>query len=601
MGSHEGVRWISQVAGALAGMGMIGMTALASAAASLAPAAPSARVRSLVQAMTIEQKAGQILHVGFPGMEVGPEVTELVRRHYVGGVILFARNVHDPAQVARLTNALQEMAARSGAGIPLLVSVDQEGGVVARLVTGATVFPGNMALGATGSEQLAYEAGLWTGRELRAVGIHQNYAPVVDVNNNPSNPVIGVRSFGEDPAAVSRLGAAMVRGLQAAGVLATAKHFPGHGDTEMDSHIDLPTVPHPMDRLERVELAPFRAAIQAGVASVMTAHITFPAVEPAPGLPATLSRRVLTDLLREEMGFRGLVVTDAIEMGAIVKHWGIGQAAVRAVQAGADAVLVAWPADWTAAIQVARALVEAARSGEIPTARLDEAVARILAAKEQLGLLDGPSQVDVAKVQERVGTDPAFEKAMEIARRSITLLDDPSGLVPFGPGVRRVLVLVPKAGASTGVENPGARYETGLGAALAAVGGYEVIERVVATSPRMEDVQALESALQSVDAVVVATYRAWEGRYSGQADLVRAAWTKRGDRPVAVVALREPYDLGRMPKGPALLATYGTAPASLLAAAEAIAGRLSPQGTLPVTIPGRWEAGHRWQPTGTAK
>lgn len=560
--------------------------------ASLAPAAPSPRVAAMVQSMTLEQKVGQILHVGFPGLEPGPEIAELVRRHHVGGVILFARNISDPVQVARLTNALQEMATRSGARVPLLVSVDQEGGLVARLTRGATVFPGNMALGATQSEALAYEAGLWTARELRAVGIHQNYAPVVDVNNNPDNPVIGVRSFGESPEMAAALGAAMIRGLQDGGVAATAKHFPGHGDTAVDSHIDLPTVDHPLDRLQRVELLPFRAAIDAGVAAIMTAHVTFPAVEPTPGLPATLSSRVLTDLLRRQMGFRGLVVTDAMEMGAIVNHFGIEQAAVRAVQAGADVVLVAWPKEWTAAVKVAQRLVEAARSGEIPAARLDEAVARVLALKEQLGLLDGDPKVDVSQVPQRVGSQEAYARALEIARRSITLVADPLGLLPLRPG-SRLLVLSPRVTGLTGVENQGG-YASGLGAALAEA-GFRVDEQTYALSPQFADVQRLLAALDQADAVVIGTYRAWERRYSGQVDLVRAVWSRRAGRPVAVLALREPYDLGRMPDGPALVATYGTAPVSLRAAAEALAGRFTPEGRLPVTIPNRWPAGHRWR------
>lgn len=565
---------------------------VARGSAGLAPAAPSLRVMARVQSMSVEQKVGQILHVGFPGLEPGPEVAELVRRHNVGGVTLFARNISDPVQVARLTNALQDMAIRSGARVPLLVSVDQEGGLVARLTRGATVFPGNMALGATQSEALAYQAGLWTARELRAVGIHQNYAPVVDVNNNPDNPVIGVRSFGESPQLVAALGVAMIRGLQDGGVAATAKHFPGHGDTAVDSHIDLPTVDHPLSRLQQVELLPFRAAIDAGAAAIMTAHVTFPAIEPTPGLPATLSSRVLTDLLRREMGFRGLVVTDAMEMGAIVNHFGIEQAAVRAVQAGADAVLVAWPKEWTTAARVAQRLAEAARAGEIPAARLDEAVARVLALKEQLGLLDQDPRVDVSQVPQRVGSPEAYAQALEVARRSITVVADPAGMLPLRRG-SRVLVVTPRVTGLTGVETPGAQG-TELGAALAGA-GFRVDERTYSLSPQSSELQGILAALDGAEAVVVGTYRAWERRYSGQVDLVRAIWSRRGARPVVVLALREPYDLGHMPDGPALVATYGTAPVSLRAAAEALAGQFAPEGRLPVTIPNRWPAGHRWK------
>ncbi len=592
------------VVAALAGVGLaagvlsFALGRLAPAVNEPATAGPAAgtspsRIREWVASMTIEQKVGQILHVGFPGVEPGPEVEELIRRHHVGGVILFARNVVDPVQVARLTNALQGMARSSGARVPLLVSVDQEGGLVARLTRGATVFPGNMALGAADSETLAYQAGLWTARELRAVGIHQNYAPVLDVNNNPVNPVIGVRSFGESPQRVAALGVATIRGLQDGGVLATAKHFPGHGDTAVDSHIDLPTVAHPMERLRQVELLPFEAAIEAGVASIMTAHVTFPAVDPTPGLPATLSSRVLTGLLREAMGFQGLVVTDALEMGAIVKRFGIEEAAVQAVRAGADAVLVAWPQDWATAVRVARRLVEAARSGEIPAARLEEAVSRVMAAKARVGLLDGDPRVDVAAVARRVGSPEARSAALEAARRSITRVADPNGFVPLGQG-QRVLVIVPRIQDLTGVEERGL-HATGLGAALAEV-GFDVEERTYPLAVQATEAERLLQDPARWDAVLVGTYRAWEPRYAGQVHLVRRAWEFNLGRPTVVVALREPYDLGEMPDGPALLAAYGTTAVSLRALAEVLAGRTPADGRLPVGVPGRWPAGYRWQP-----
>src|SRR5690606_667232 len=256
----------------------------------------------------------------------------------VGGVILFARNIRDPVQVANLTRSLQQLAQSSGARIPLFIATDQEGGIVARLRSPAAVMPGAMALGAASSPELAYEAGRSTARQLLAVGINMNFAPVVDVNNNPANPVIGVRSFGEDPELVAELGAAFIRGQQEEGVISTAKHFPGHGDTDTDSHIALPRADHPRVRLDQVELVPFRAAIAAGVDAIMTAHVTFPSIDPTPGLPATLSHRVLTGLLREELGHEGLIVTDAMEMQAITANFGIAEAAVRAVEAVGDMV-----------------------------------------------------------------------------------------------------------------------------------------------------------------------------------------------------------------------------------------------------------------------
>ena len=323
------------------------------------------------------------------------------------------------------------MATSQGAGIPLFISVDQEGGYVARLPR-ATSFPGNMGLGAAGDPALTRKVGEVTARELRACGINMNFAPVVDVNSNPSNPVIGVRSFGESADSVAELGVAMVEGLQNEGVCATIKHFPGHGDTSLDSHIALPTVPHDKARLKTVELKPFQAAIDAGVDVVMTAHVTFPAFEPKPGLPATLSRRVLTGLLREDMGFTGLIVTDAMEMGAIVKNFGLEEAAVMAVNAGADIVLVGWPQDWRDAVRVVDALNKAVAEGEIPMSRIDESVQRVLEVKERRRILSAPL-VDEKKAKVSVSTEDSRKFALEAARKSICVVRDEKGFIPSMP------------------------------------------------------------------------------------------------------------------------------------------------------------------------
>jgi beta-N-acetylhexosaminidase len=268
---------------------------------------------------------GQMFMVDFTGLEPIANVERLIAEEGVGGVILFDKNISAPRQVASLTNALQE-SARGAGRPPLLIGVDQEGGPVARLRMGATHFPSAMAFGAARSEALAASAAGITARELRALGLHMNMAPVLDVNNNPANPVIGVRSYGEDPALVARLGTAAIRAMQASGVLATAKHFPGHGDTSQDSHVTLPVVPHAQARLDAVELLPFRAAIRIGVAAVMTAHVVFKALDP--DRPATLSPAVL-GFLRSDLGFAGLIVTDSMGMRAITDRFPPGEAAVQ--------------------------------------------------------------------------------------------------------------------------------------------------------------------------------------------------------------------------------------------------------------------------------
>src|SRR3989454_3374180 len=258
--------------------------------------------------MTLEEQVGQVLMVGFWGDTPSQEIIALIQRHHIGNIILFSRNARDAQQVLELTQCLQRSAKEAGQPYPLLIAIDQENGIVQRLGEAVTVFPGNMPLGAIGSEQTAYEVALATGREMKALGINMNLAPVVDVNNNPANPVIGVRSFGEEPRHVARLGAAMVKGYHAAGILCSLKHFPGHGDTAIDSHLALPTIPHTLERLETVELVPFRGGLAVGAESVMIAHVSLPALAGYAALPATLSSAIVQGLLRERLGFNGVIL-----------------------------------------------------------------------------------------------------------------------------------------------------------------------------------------------------------------------------------------------------------------------------------------------------
>jgi beta-N-acetylhexosaminidase len=350
--------------------------------------------------MSLDHEIASLLIVGFHGKSPSPEVKELLARG-VHGVILFSRNIEDAVQVAELVAELKRLAGR-----PLLVAIDQEGGRVARLRApqGFTELPPMRALGDAGDEALAGEVGALLGRELRAVGIDQDYAPVVDVDTNPANPVIGDRAFSRDPDAVGRLGAALARGLQAEGVAACAKHFPGHGDTSQDSHKDLPHLPHDLARLRRVELPPFRALARAGVAAVMTAHVVFDALDPR--RPATLSPQVMS-LLRDEAGFQGCAVSDDLEMKAVAEHFPLEEAAPGAVAAGVDALLVCHRADVQhRAVDLVRAAVE---DGRIPRARLAEARARVA------GLLRfaGPAP-DPARVRERLRTSAHLALAARI-------------------------------------------------------------------------------------------------------------------------------------------------------------------------------------------
>lgn len=325
------------------------------------------------------RRVGQRFMIGFDGQEASPDARRLIRDFQVGGVVLFARNVDRPEQVAELVRELQGIARDAGHGLPLLVAVDQEGGRVARLREPWTLWPPLRALGQAGSEEHARRMGAALAEELKACGIRYDFAPVVDVDTNPRNPVIGDRSFGDDPERVGRLGAAMIRGLQEGGVAACAKHFPGHGDTDVDSHLDLPAVDHSPARLQDVELRPFRLAIAAGVASIMTAHVLVRELDER--LPATLSPRILGELLRGEMRYDGVIVSDDLEMKAVAKHWQPGAAAVLAAQAGCD--LLPLCAGHDAQVEAIEGLLRALEAEQVGYAEMDDACARVRRLKER--------------------------------------------------------------------------------------------------------------------------------------------------------------------------------------------------------------------------
>jgi beta-N-acetylhexosaminidase len=354
------------------------------------------------------------LMIGFDGLEPSAEVRSLLRDHAVGGLILFKRNVGDPVQVAELVRELQEIAHLSGQDLPLLIGVDQEGGRVARLRGIWAEWPPMRVVGRCGSEGLAERLGQALAEQVAPCGIRLDFAPVVDVDSNPRNPVIGDRSFGDEPALVARLAGAFIRGMQSAGVAASAKHFPGHGDTDTDSHLDLPCVDHARARLDEVELPPFEAAIAADVATIMTAHVLVREIDDA--RPATLSPRLVRDLLRRELGFGGVVVSDDVEMKAIASRWPPGRAAVLALQAGCDLILVCESPD--AQAEAHEALVRATEAGEITLKDLEDAAVRVRRLKERF-VLPNP------------GADPKAALAAAEERAHRVLVDE---IVELGGG-----------------------------------------------------------------------------------------------------------------------------------------------------------------------
>jgi beta-N-acetylhexosaminidase len=496
--------------------------------------------------LTLEQKIGQMLWFGWQAptpeeaLTVSAHARALLEELQVGGVILMGRNVRDARQAAGLTTALQQGSAR-----PLFVGIDQEGGAVVRMPLPGLTFPGNMALGALGDTATTTDVCAAIGQQLSAMGFNVDFAPVLDVNNNPANPIIGVRSFGEDPARVAELGVAALRGFEQARVIACGKHFPGHGDTEVDSHLDLPIQSAPRQRLDAVELAPFRAAVAAGAPMVMSAHIRFTALDDR--WPATLSRAVLTDLLRNEMGFPGVIVTDCLEMDGIARHFGIEEAALAAVEAGADCLLACHTLDTQRRIH--RALLEAVRGGRISEVRIEASVERILRLKSEYGLEQRRASDPEAAAQ-TVGAASFRALERDMARAAITVVRDdhrwlplPAGPVVVGGAVRLIGPLTV------------ALREAGLDARESGPAGPDEGTLVLAVLPG-----------SPADA-------------PGQAQ----RWLDGGGR-VIVAALREPYPLAAYRDFPCQVATYGHQECSLSALADVLAGRAQGRGQLPVTL-----------------
>ncbi|MEU2726510.1 glycoside hydrolase family 3 protein [Streptomyces griseoviridis] len=569
------------------------LTTTMGAAASLAVTgtarADERGLRSLLGRMTLPEKVGQLFVMRVYGhsatapdqadidanlSEIGVrDAAELIAEYHVGGIIYFtwAHNTRDPRQIAALSNGIQRASLSRPRGLPVLISTDQEHGAVARVGAPATLLPGAMAVGAGGSRADARTLGRVSGRELRALGIRQDYAPVADVNVNPANPVIGVRSFGSDPDAVAALVAAEVAGYQRSAVAATAKHFPGHGDTAVDSHFGFPVITHSRALWSTLDAVPFRAAIRAGVDSIMTGHLMVPALDGS-GDPATLSHPIVTGVLRGELGYDGLVVTDSLGMEGVRTKYGDDRVPVLALKAGVDQLLnppsleIAW-----------NAVLKAVEDGELTEARIDASVLRVLRLKSRLGLFDEP-YVAEDEVDLFVGTRAHRATADRIAERTTTLLANEGGVLPLSPRThRRLLVAGPDPASPSGTTGPPTSV---LAAALTRL-GFTATARPTGTTPSAADIAAAVAAARDVDAIVVGTYNLTAG--STQKTLVERL-TATG-KPVVAVAIRNPYDLAHLPGVPAVLATYSWTDVELRAAARVIAGLARPRGRLPVPVP----------------
>ncbi|MEK5060841.1 beta-glucosidase [Paenibacillus sp. FSL H7-0326] len=551
----------------------------------------NSNVEALLARLSLREKIGQLLLCGLPGPELTEPLAKFIKAHPVGGIIYFARNVESPGQVAQLTHQLQTTA-REASQLPLLISIDQEGGMVARIADGITLFPGNMAIAAAGASDDAYEAALASGKELSALGINLNFAPVLDVNNNPLNPVIGVRSFGESAQMVAEYGAQAVRGYQDAGVSACAKHFPGHGDTAADSHLDLPMVPHDLERMKGLELTPFVKAIEEGVDFIMSAHIYFPALE-AEKKPATLSSSVLTGLLRDQLGYEGMIMTDCMEMHAIADTYGTVEASVMALEAGADLVLISHTHELlTGAYQ---AIEQAVLSGRLTEERIDESVRRLLSLKIRRGIMmeDGsfPEEVQAAPVIDAnglpagVGLAEHGDIARRISERSVTLVRDDAGMLPLSG--KKVLAVTVASSAMT-IADEKIKDQLSLGAALIEQ-GIHVEDLSIAAAEVAEQSESVITAAASpdIEQIVIATYNAHF--YSEQAELVKQL--QATGKPLAVVATRNPYDLMAFPDIKVYIAAYESRPIAMRSVASALLGLIPFMGKLPVTLSDELTAG----------
>jgi len=536
-------------------------------------------VANTLKGLSLRDKIAQLIYIRTQGKFINrqdPEFVALAKQvteAKIGGVVLFAGNVYESAE---LLNDLQSMSK-----LPLLVAADFERGASFRIAE-TTSFPWTMAIGATGSEEFAFQEGEITAKEARALGVQWIFAPTVDVNSNPDNPVINIRSFGEDPQMVARLGAAFIRGARSQGVLTTAKHFPGHGDTATDSHIGLPVISADMERLEAVELTPFRSAISAGVDAIMTAHIAVPQLTRDPLIPATLSSRILGDLLRKSLGFDGLVVTDALEMGAITNRYWSGLVAVKAMQAGADVLLL--PLDVNVAInEVERAV----KRGEIPEAQVNMSVEKILIAKSRLGLRQQRT-VPIENIGKAVSTPENRMLAQNMADGSITLVKDERHLLPINPVSPPDIFSLVLASDSD--------------SAPASIFQVELRRRFPAIQTAAFDIRAPENLVSRAynkalasDIIILSTVvRIASGKASlaipnSQKTLIEKLVSAR--KPIIWIAFGNPYVLSLAPKIGTYLCAFSYADVSQIAAAKAISGQIPVSGKMPVSIPGYSKVG----------
>jgi len=511
--------------------------------------------------LTLEQKIGQLFLLPIEGTELTHDTKEHLQKHKIGNFIYFARNLTDCKSIRNLSDSLQTMVKES-CGIPAFISTDQEGGMVARAYSGATHYPSNMAMTAANMGGSVEEMGYMVAQELKSLGINLNHAPVLDVNNNQNNPVIGIRSYSDKPDVVAKMACDYIRGLQKGGVLANAKHFPGHGDTSKDSHLALPSIDHDMERLGRVELLPFKAAIKNGVDSIMTAHIIFKAIDNQ--RPATLSYHVLTGLLRNELGFKGLILTDSMSMKAIQDHFGLEKGCIMALNAGVDILCLCAPREGQ--VSCYNAVLEAVKCGEISMDKINAAVERILKYKAIYATENNPPPIEKYPTHEKL--------ADEISAKSITLVKGNDDLLPLKG--ENIFVISPPPSTANIADDTIVKQELFCQKA-AAVLGCDYAE--ISVNPNQDEINAVLAKVKT-DVVLFASYNA--GQFTGQIDLFNAL--KAAGKKVVLVSLRVPYDILQMQSADAYVAAYEYTNRSINNAINAIVGNMPFAGQLPIEL-----------------
>ncbi len=550
-------------------------------------------VEETLQELSLEEKVAQMMmprvytHYIHRDTDQFQEIKEYVEDYGVGGLIISHGDVHE---VAMLLDEFQSMA-----DLPLLVSADFERGVTMR-IRRATEFPVAMAKGAAGDPGLTYRMAKATAEEARALGVHYNFAPVVDVNNNPDNPVINVRSFGEDPEMVGEMAEAYNLGLHDGGVISTGKHFPGHGDTDLDSHVDLPEITHDRDRMEEIELKPFRHTIDKGMMSVMSAHIAMPELAESPEIPATLSRSIMTDLLRSDLNFAGLLVTDSMGMAGVTQQYANDEAAVKAVQAGVDIVLN--PPEPITAIE---AVTAAVRVGEIDEQEIDESVRRILSAKKTLGLHED-RHVDFNKIRDVINDPYHNELAEEIAQQSLTLVRNDDDMFPLDPDEDQTILNISLEDIDDqriNVHSPDMLapslpvrqfFNDGFSSKFGEMPTYNL-------DPQSND-EHIDSMMEKAEEADKILLHAYVTARSGAGELDIPDHIDKAlqdladlDTPMGVVSFGDPYFISGVPEIDAYMAAWSANKAAIEAAVQTLTGEQQPMGRLPIEIPDIGEIG----------